>query len=294
MPSDATEDPTSEGNAAQSKAFWNRITESKGDGDDLATFGTVTRDQDVVALRDQLERNHVFRLLDLEPEMRVLDIGGGAGRFAIPVARRAAHVTLVDVSEALLRVARQRASEAGIRNVEFVCAPAQEFEPTGTYERILVMGLCTYLSDDELARFVDTLSRALAPGGRLILKEPVSTDGTLHLDRGASPEENYLARFRPREAYAEAFGERLRCTYQRASCSHPFPWFMHGTDGAVAGTRTGLGQRVLRAVAPFYVRLDPWMLRMEIAMRRQPVVAKLLADVPVLTDIYVFEKAVGP
>jgi 2-polyprenyl-3-methyl-5-hydroxy-6-metoxy-1,4-benzoquinol methylase len=276
--------------AESSKAFWNRITAKRTDSDDPSMFGTVTEDRDVVRLRDELERRHVLRHAPLSPSTRVLDVGGGAGRFAIPLAREVAHVTLVDISEALLAVAERRAREEGLANLSFVCIDAQSFVPEGEFDLVLVMDLCTYLTDEELGIFAERMAGAVRPGGTLILKEPVSTDGTLHLDHGRDPGDGYLARFRPREAYAAVFGAHLKRRYQSATLSHPIPWFLKGTSGAVAATRSPLASAALRTLTPAFVRADPWLLKAETFLRRRPALAPLLAPVLVLHDLYVFEK----
>jgi SAM-dependent methyltransferase len=50
----------------------------------------------------------------------VLDVGGGAGRFALPLALRCRHVTVVEPSEAMLRAFDAGAKDAGITNISVV------------------------------------------------------------------------------------------------------------------------------------------------------------------------------
>ena len=50
----------------------------------------------------------------IRPGMRVLDVGSGPGRFAIDIARLGARVTLVDLSDVQLDLARVRLAEAGV------------------------------------------------------------------------------------------------------------------------------------------------------------------------------------
>ena len=59
------------------------------------------------------------RVLDahIRPGMRVLDVGSGPGRFAIDVARLGARVTLVDLSDVQLELARTRLTEAGVMDL---------------------------------------------------------------------------------------------------------------------------------------------------------------------------------
>jgi len=46
---------------------------------------------------------------------RLLDCGGGPGRYAVELARRGYRVTLFDLSEGNLALAREKAAEAGVR-----------------------------------------------------------------------------------------------------------------------------------------------------------------------------------
>jgi 2-polyprenyl-3-methyl-5-hydroxy-6-metoxy-1,4-benzoquinol methylase len=62
------------------------------------------------------------------PETTVLDVGGGAGRYALPLALRCKHVTVVDPSPAMLAQLREGAKEAGIENVTAVEAGWEEAE----------------------------------------------------------------------------------------------------------------------------------------------------------------------
>ncbi len=56
----------------------------------------------------------------LTPDTTVLDVGGGAGRYALPMALKAQHVTVVDPSPSMLDALKQSAGEAGIANVSAV------------------------------------------------------------------------------------------------------------------------------------------------------------------------------
>ena len=62
----------------------------------------------------------------LTPESTVLDVGGGAGRYALPLALRAKHVTVLDPSPSMLESLERSADEAGIKNVSAVAASWEE------------------------------------------------------------------------------------------------------------------------------------------------------------------------
>lgn len=274
-------------------AFWDAQARSVGASGDLSQLGTVTRERTAVAHRDRLERAHLDKLLELNKGSRVLDLGGGAGRIALWLAPRVAEMTLVDVSRELLNVAEQKASELGIHNLKTACSSLLDFKGEGRYDAILIMGVCTHLSEGEVADVSTQCARLLAPGGKLYLKEPVTTDHAPRVDERSDVGVPYRVTFRPREQYPELFAAHFRCTYQRATLAHFIPWFLGGTDGAVAATRGGLVSQAVDAVSPALVKIDPLLQALEDRVREQPMLANVLAPVPVLQDFYVLEPLGG-
>jgi len=290
---DAVKRQASTPSSEQVGAFWDAQARSVGAGGDLSQLGTVTRDRTAVAHRDRLERAHLEKLLELHKGSRVLDLGGGAGRISLWLAPRVAEVTLVDLSRELLSIAEQKAAELGIGNLKTACASLLDFKGGAEYDAILIMGVCTHLSEGEVADVSTLCSRLLAPGGKLYLKEPVTTDHAARVDERSDVGVPYRVTFRPREQYPELFAAHFRCTYQRATCAHFFPWFLGGTDGAVAATSGGLVSRAVDVVSPALVKIDPLLQQLEDRVRERPLLAPVLAPVPVLQDFYVFEQSGG-
>ena len=62
--------------------------------------------------------NALFDLISADST--VLDVGGGAGRFALPLATRAKHVTVVESSDEAVGMLNERAAEAGLSNITIV------------------------------------------------------------------------------------------------------------------------------------------------------------------------------
>ena len=61
----------------------------------------------------------VERILDSGPD-RVLDIGGGTGVFAIPIARHVKRVVVVEPSEGMLEILKEKAKKEGLDNIVYV------------------------------------------------------------------------------------------------------------------------------------------------------------------------------
>jgi SAM-dependent methyltransferase len=117
-------------------------------------------------------RAHREALLEaaaVAPGEQVLDVGCGTGATTRAAARAAGdggQATGLDISEPLLARARQRAADAGITNVEFVCADAQ-VAPLAEGRFDLVMSkFGVMFFADPVAAFLN-LAQAVRPGGRL-------------------------------------------------------------------------------------------------------------------------------
>jgi SAM-dependent methyltransferase len=63
-----------------------------------------------------------------QPDLTLLDVGAGAGRYALPLARRVGELIAVDPSEAMLAHLRSAAAEEGLKNITVVRARWEEAE----------------------------------------------------------------------------------------------------------------------------------------------------------------------
>ena len=75
---------------------------------------------------DDTVLNGLYSVLGTNAE--VLDVGGGAGRYALPLATRARHVTVVEPSADSVEVLTARAAEAGLTNVTAINEPWEDAE----------------------------------------------------------------------------------------------------------------------------------------------------------------------
>lgn len=68
--------------------------------------------------------NAILRRVELQDT--VLDVGGGAGRFALPLALRCQYVTVVEPSRSMVDALQEGAQEAGIDNIRVVVSTWEE------------------------------------------------------------------------------------------------------------------------------------------------------------------------
>jgi SAM-dependent methyltransferase len=106
----------------------------------------------------------------IAPGEQVLDIGCGTGQSARDAARRAhpGWVLGLDLSSAMLEVARRAAEREGVSNVRFERADAQVHPLPADAFDVAVSRAGAMFFADPVAAFANVL-RALRPGGRLVL-----------------------------------------------------------------------------------------------------------------------------
>ncbi|MFD1317480.1 class I SAM-dependent methyltransferase [Loigolactobacillus zhaoyuanensis] len=85
------------------------------------------------------------------PEASVLDIGGGAGRFALPFAQVARQVTISDISQQMLNFARQVVANTSLTNLKFQHAAWSQLPAQPQAD--VVFASMLPLAPDELAKF---------------------------------------------------------------------------------------------------------------------------------------------
>jgi ubiquinone/menaquinone biosynthesis C-methylase UbiE len=116
-----------------------------------------------------VHRAWISRFLPPAPA-KVLDIGGGPGRYSIWLAEQGYSVTLADLSPELLALANDKAAEAGVSLEAIVEANASDLSQfeDASFDALLCMGPFYHLVHEEDRRAtVAELFRVLKPGGTI-------------------------------------------------------------------------------------------------------------------------------
>jgi cyclopropane-fatty-acyl-phospholipid synthase len=117
----------------------------------------------------EAKKRHIASKLLLKPGMKVLDIGSGWGGLAFTLAETAGvDVTGLTLSREQLAVANERARAKGIADrVRFHLRDYRA--ETGTYDRIVSVGMFEHVGINHYEEFFATVNRLLAPDGVMLL-----------------------------------------------------------------------------------------------------------------------------
>ncbi len=116
-----------------------------------------------------LEKN--LPALDDGAEISVLDLGGGAGVYSFPLAKKGYKVTLADLSETLLEQAKKQKEEDKVENLiacDQVNATDLSCYKDNSFDVVLLFGPLYHLTEkDEREKCVSEIQRVLKTGGKV-------------------------------------------------------------------------------------------------------------------------------
>ena len=108
----------------------------------------------------------------------ILDFGGGTGLIALPLAKQAKSVTLVDIAEKMLEQARIKIKNQKLKNLHLIQQDLLLKPLEQTYDLIIVSRVLHHMPhlDSSLAMFQEHLT----PGGQLFIADYTVPDGENH------------------------------------------------------------------------------------------------------------------
>lgn len=165
------------------------------------------------------------------PPCRVLDIGGGPGRYSLELSARGYQVTLFDLAHQNLDLALEKAAEAGVRLEGTIKGDARDLASLGnrSFEVVLLMGpLYHLLKESDRAKAVQEAVEHLEPGGVLLA--------------------SFITRFAP---------------FRQAAVEEP-DWILEYEDYAAQMLQTGIHDRAEKFAFAYFAHpqeIEPFMER---------------------------------
>jgi len=116
------------------------------------------------------ECDFIEKEISHDKSIRILDVGCGTGRHVIELANRGYNVTGIDLSEAQLARAREKAEEAGAK-VEFLLLDARQLPFRNEFDAAIMLcegGFPLMETDEMNYQILKGVARALRSPGRFI------------------------------------------------------------------------------------------------------------------------------
>ncbi|MEZ7637063.1 MULTISPECIES: class I SAM-dependent methyltransferase [Streptococcus] len=116
--------------------------------------------------------------IDFLSDKEILDFGGGTGLLALPLAKQAQSVTLVDISEKMLEQARLKAEQQDIKNIQILEQDLLANPLEQQFDLIVVSRVLHHMPDLDatLAMFYHHLRE----NGQVLIADFVKTDTNHH------------------------------------------------------------------------------------------------------------------
>ena len=135
-------------------ALWRELATHDIQASEGGATKMVERWRGVARKLDSREKQDPDPLLDhilgrLTPEMTVLDIGAGIGRWTVPMAQRAGSVTAVEPLQGMRQVLVERAASRSITNLRVLAAPWLAVDVP--LHDVVIAAHATYTTPDLLA-----------------------------------------------------------------------------------------------------------------------------------------------
>ena len=116
--------------------------------------------------------------IDFLSDKAILDFGGGTGLLALPLAKQAQSVTLVDISEKMLEQAHLKAEQQDIKNIQFLEQDLLANPLEQQFDLIVVSRVLHHMPD--LDATLAVFYHPLRENGQVLIADFVKTDTNHH------------------------------------------------------------------------------------------------------------------
>ncbi len=121
--------------------------------------------------KDKLEKQIISNKVYLTKDMDVLDLGCGTGRMALFFAKKCKHVTAIDFSANLLKIAANKIKSMDLDNIKLIQQSIANFHSNHKFDIIFIGGVLSFLNDIDVENVVRNIKDMLKENGKLIIRD---------------------------------------------------------------------------------------------------------------------------
>jgi SAM-dependent methyltransferase len=138
----------------------------------------ISADEQFFEYNDMLDKQAVSSFVRVKPGMEILDVGCGVGRWCMEFARKGAHVTGIDISEEMIRIAQQNMEYEDLACNLMVSGLDAINLPDNSFDLVNCISVLMHITDPEkFQKSCREMVRVTRPGGQILLKEWVPRKG---------------------------------------------------------------------------------------------------------------------
>jgi ubiquinone/menaquinone biosynthesis C-methylase UbiE len=126
---------------------------------------------DEASYRHKLDRTRSY----LTPAAQLFEFGCGTGTTALHHAPHVAHVRAIDLSSAMIAIAREKAAAQGAANVEFAVGTLDDESDAPRWDMVMAHSILHLVPDRDAA--IAQAYRMLKPGGHFVSSTICLSDG---------------------------------------------------------------------------------------------------------------------
>jgi ubiquinone/menaquinone biosynthesis C-methylase UbiE len=135
--------------------------------DDAADFYDSWYESKMGAFADQVQTQLAFSLFKPEKCMHVLDVGCGTGNFSIKLAKMGLQVTGIDVSNNMLKIAKNKAKVEGVK-IDFFNMDVHNMKfEDNSFDGVFSMAVFEFIHEPESA--LKEMFRVVKKSGRVLI-----------------------------------------------------------------------------------------------------------------------------
>ncbi|PFL57213.1 hypothetical protein COJ27_29880 [Bacillus cereus] len=156
-------------NKSLAKNYWDKRIKESADLKAVLSYGMPDFINEAY---NKWEQTAILNLLDSVDKKCVLDVGCGIGRYVVPLVKRGAYVTAVDISTNMLERCKERCIEANIdiSKVDFLNNSADELSFNGlNFDIVLCTGVFEHLHEEIILNSFRQQLELLVDGGLHIM-----------------------------------------------------------------------------------------------------------------------------
>lgn len=116
---------------------------------------------------DKVETDLCLNLFKVDKNIRVLDIGCGTGNFSIKLAKMGCKVTAIDISDEMLKIAKEKAKNEGL-DIEFHNMDLYNLEfEDGYFDAVFSMAAFEFVKESQKA--INEIFRVVKESGKILI-----------------------------------------------------------------------------------------------------------------------------